>query len=102
MEIQGVYKMGGGIGRTICDTFINRSPSRGVRIKSKEGEIKLVVSIIVEYGVDIPKIADEVQESVKRAVEKMTGLILSEVNVAVDGVNTPAFSEKSSGQNRKI
>ena len=53
----------------------------------KESEVRLTVSIIVEYGVDIPKIADEVQEMVKRAVERMTGLVLSEVDVVVEGVH---------------
>jgi uncharacterized alkaline shock family protein YloU len=37
--------------------------------------------------VDIPRIADDVQENVKRAVERMTGLVLSEVNVIVEGVS---------------
>jgi uncharacterized alkaline shock family protein YloU len=53
------------------------------------------VSIIVDYGVDIPRIADEVQENVKRSVEKMTGLVLSEVDVIVEGV-----SLKPSGRER--
>lgn len=90
MEIDGVAKMGGGISRTICDVLIRRYPSRGIRVRSKDGEIRISVYIAVDYGVDIPKIADEVQENVKRAVEKMAGLILSGVDVVVDGVVSPA------------
>ena len=56
----------------------------------KESEVKLTVSIIVEYGIDIPRAADEVQENVKRAVEKMTGLVLAEVDVVVEGVRAQA------------
>ncbi|MCX5680224.1 MAG: Asp23/Gls24 family envelope stress response protein [Candidatus Omnitrophica bacterium] len=48
---------------------------------------KLSASIVVEYGSDIPRIADEVQDNVKRAVEKMTGLVLSAVDVIVEGVH---------------
>lgn len=86
MEIKGVNKMGGGIRKTLFDMVTKKTGAKGVRIKTIDGEIRLAVSIMVEYGVDIPRIADEVQENVKRAVEKMTGLVLSEVDVIVEGV----------------
>ncbi|MFH0764242.1 MAG: Asp23/Gls24 family envelope stress response protein [Candidatus Omnitrophota bacterium] len=60
----------------------------------KESEVKLTVSIIVEYGIDIPRVADEVQENVKRAVEKMTGLVLAEVDVVVEGVRQQSHNDK--------
>jgi len=94
-QIKGVAKMGGGLGRTICEKLMRRSSSRGVRIKLNNGEIRISVSIIVEYGIDIPRIADEVQESVKHAVEKMTGLVLSEVDVVVEGVNQPVVDKNA-------
>ncbi len=98
LEVPGVAKLGGGIGRTIYDLLTKKGASRGIRINMKDGEIRLSVSVIVEYGIDIPRIADEVQESVKRAVERMTGLVLSEVDVLVEGVNPPA-SDKNSRRN---
>ena len=58
----------------------------------------MAVSIIVEYGVDIPRIADEVQENVKRAVEKMAGLVLSEVDVVVEGVHAPNSTDRDKGR----
>jgi uncharacterized alkaline shock family protein YloU len=93
MEVRGVHKMGGGLRRTLCDIF-KKTGTKGVRIQMKDSEVKLTVSIIVEYGIDIPRIADEVQENVKRAVEKMTGLALSEVDVVVEGVSGKIASEK--------
>lgn len=86
MEVRGVRKMGGGLAKTLYEAFLKRGAPRGVKIQMKESEVRLTVYIIVEYGVDIPRIADEVQENVKRAVEKMTGLVLSEVDVVVEGV----------------
>ncbi|MFA5143143.1 MAG: Asp23/Gls24 family envelope stress response protein [Candidatus Omnitrophota bacterium] len=88
MEVKGVERMGGGVSRAFVDFLLNRFSSRGVSIHMHESEVKLIVSIIVEYGVDIPRVADEVQESVKRAVEKMAGLILTEVDVVVEGVRS--------------
>ena len=94
MEVKGVYKMGGGIKRALHDVFLRKGGAGGVKISTKESEIKLIVSIIVEYGVDIPRVADGVQDSVKRAVERMTGLIMAEVDVVVDGVHTPSSPGK--------
>lgn len=94
MEIRGVYKLGGGISTTLCETLFRKTRSKGVRIQNREGEFKLGVSIVVEYGSDIPRIADEVQDNVKRAVEKMTGLVLSAVDVVVEGVHARITPEK--------
>lgn len=94
MEVRGVSKMGGNLGRTLCDLAFGRTGSKGVKIKSSDGEANLTVSVIVEYGVAIPRVADEVQENVKRAVEKMTGLVLSGVDVVVEGV--------ASGKEKKV
>ncbi len=89
MEVRGVHKIGSGIGKTLYEILTKKSGAKGVKIHAGENEMKLVVHITVEYGVDIPRIADEVQENVKRAVEKMTGLILSGVDVVVEGVRSP-------------
>lgn len=94
MEVGGVYKMGGGIGKTLYEALLKKSGSGGIRVQMKDSEAKLTVSIIVEYGVDIPRIADEVQENVKLAVEKMAGLVLSEVDIVVEGVRSKAAQEK--------
>lgn len=94
MEVRGVHKMGGGIKKALHQIFLRGDASGGVKISLKESEIKLVVSIVVEYGMDIPRVADEVQNSVKHAVERMTGLIMSEVDVVVDGVHTPSSLDK--------
>ena len=88
-EIKGVYRLGGGIACGLGN-FFNRAggSARGVKIVSNDtGEVKISMSIIVEYGVNIPRVADEVQENVKRQVEKMTGFLLQEVNVDVEGVH---------------
>ena len=94
MEVKGVHRIGGGIRKTMYELLFRKPSGRGVRIQMREAEVKLTVPIVVDYGVDIPRIADEVQENVKRAVEKMAGLALSEVDVIVEGVHSQAFSDK--------
>ena len=94
MEVKGVARMGGGLPKAFVDGLLNRFSSRGVKIQMKDGEVKLTVAIIVEYGIDIPRVADEVQENVKRAVEKMAGLVPSEVDIVVEGVRANQPGEK--------
>ena len=74
-----------------------KGATKGVKIIAASGDIKLTVYISVEYGVDITRIADEVQENVKMAVEKMTGLVLSGVDVVVEGVKSPFSKDKTGG-----
>ena len=97
MEIKGVSKIGGGIGKTLFDFLCKKGTTKGVKIIATANDIKLTVYITVEYGVDITRIADEVQETVKMAVEKMTGLVLSGVDVVVEGVKSPFSKDKTGG-----
>ena len=41
----------------------------------------------LKYGYEIPATCKNVQEKVKTAIENMTGLEVSDVNVAIAGVN---------------
>ena len=40
-----------------------------------------------EYGYQIPEVSKKVQEKVKSAIENMTGLTCSDVNIRIAGVN---------------
>ena len=44
---------------------------------------------MVEYGVAIIELGRSIQRNVKQAVERMTGLRVVEVNIAVDDVYLP-------------
>ena len=93
-EVAGVYSMSGGFAGGITEVFGKKNFSRGIKINAENGETKIDVNIIVEYGVRIPDVAFEIQNRVKKAVESMTGLKVSEVNVHVQGVNTDSQNKK--------
>ena len=57
---------------------------RGVEVGEDEAAIDL--DIVVEYGVSIADLGRSIQRNVKQAVERMTGLHVVEVNIAVDDV----------------
>ena len=88
-EVPGVYSMAGGFAGGITEVLSGKkNMSKGIKVEVGEKETKIDVNIIVEYGTRIPDVAFEIQNRVKKAVETMTGLIVLEVNVHVQGVHT--------------
>lgn len=86
-EVDGVAGMSGGIAGGIAEMLGRKNLSKGVRVEVGEQEAAVDIFAIVDYGVRIPEVAWQIQESVKRAVETMTGLQVVEVNVHVLGVH---------------
>ena len=88
-EVSGVAGMAGGFAGGITEVLSGKKNlTKGIKVDINEKEAKVDVNIIVEYGVRIPDVAFEIQNRVKKAVETMTGLKVSNVNVHVQGVNT--------------
>ncbi len=93
-EIEGVASMSGGIGGGIAEVLGRRQFSKGVKVEVSEEEAKIEIFIMVNYGVRIPDVAWDIQESVKKAVENMTGLRVAYVNIHVQGVHFPKDEEE--------
>ena len=88
-EVQGVAGMSGGFAGGISEVLSGKKNlAKGIKVDKNENKVKIDVNIIVEYGTRIPDVAFEIQNRVKKSVENMTGLKVSEVNVHVQGVRT--------------
>lgn len=88
-EVAGVAGMAGGFAGGISEVLSGKkNMSKGIKVDVQEKNTKIDVNIIVEYGARIPDVAFEIQKRVKKSVESMTGLTVTEVNVHVQGVNT--------------
>lgn len=79
-EVQGVVGVWRGL------PFGSRLGLSGVRVGIQDQEVRLDLSLIIEYGTDIPSVAAQVQERVRERVEGMTHLSVSEVNVSIHHV----------------
>ncbi|MGI9009423.1 MAG: Asp23/Gls24 family envelope stress response protein [Streptosporangiaceae bacterium] len=91
-EMSGVHAMGTSGTRTF-GTLRERIPgssgpnvAQGVGVEVGETEAAIDLDIVVEYGVSIAELGRSIQRNVKQAVERMTGLRVVEVNIAVDDV----------------
>ena len=58
----------------------------GVRVEIQDQEVRLWVSLAVEYGVNLPQVAAQVQDRVREMVEHMTQLNPVEVHVSIHQV----------------
>ena len=88
-EVRGVASMQGGFAGGISEVLSGKKNlAKGIKVEVNDKTTKIDVNIIVEYGTRIPDVAYEIQSKVKKAVETMTGLSVTEVNVHVQGVNT--------------
>jgi uncharacterized alkaline shock family protein YloU len=92
-DVVGVHAMGTGLARTfgaVRDRVPgSKSVTRGVKAEVGEVQTALDLDIVVDYGVAIVEVARAVRENVIAAVERMTGLEVVEVNVAVGDVKLP-------------
>jgi uncharacterized alkaline shock family protein YloU len=99
-DVDGVHAMGSGLSRTF-GAVRDRVPGGGTKsvtrgVKAEVGEVQaaLDLEIVVEYGVSIADVARDVRENVINAVERMTGLEVVEVNIAVSDVKLPEEEEE--------
>ncbi|WP_030203187.1 Asp23/Gls24 family envelope stress response protein [Streptomyces sp. NRRL S-87] len=94
-EVPGVHALGSGLSRTfgaVRDRVPGgsaKSVSRGVKAEVGEVQTALDLELVVDYGVSIRTVARSVRENVVSAVERMTGLEVVEVNIAVTDVKLP-------------
>lgn len=86
-EVKGVASMVGNITNELVGKLGMKSLSKGVRIDILEGVVCVDLALNIDYGYSIPETSKKVQEKVKAAIENMTGLEVSDVNVHVAGVD---------------
>jgi len=102
-EVPGVYAMGNAARRAISGLTSRvsggsgeASVSSGVNVEKGESQASVDVSVIVEYGVSLVDVADQIRENVIRAVEFGTGLEVVGVDVNVTDVHLPDEDQDSS------
>ena len=72
----------------ISDVFSrNKNITKGVKVEVGTEEVSVDVYLNVEYGTPIQTAATNVQESVRKSIETMTGLHVVRVDVHVQGLS---------------
>lgn len=90
-EIDGVYDVGGVTERVVGKVRDvlpgTTSTTQGITVEVGERQAAVDVSIVADYGVAIHQLAAAIRRNVIAAIEQMTGLEVTEVNVAVHDIH---------------
>ncbi|MCI9174139.1 MAG: Asp23/Gls24 family envelope stress response protein [Lachnospiraceae bacterium] len=85
-EAEGVSSMAGNITNELVSKLGMKNLSKGIKIEIKENVVRVDVALNIRFGYAIPEVSSKVQERVKSAIENMTGLGVSSVNVSIASV----------------
>ena len=91
-EVTGVHDLGGGTARAV-GSLRERIPgshtnlAQGVAVEVGERQAAVDLDIVADYGVAIADLANGIRRNVINAVERMTGLEVTEVNIVVHDVH---------------
>ena len=89
-EVDGVSAMGGNITNELMSKVGVKNLTKGVKVEVIGSSVKVELVVLLEDGYNIPATSQKVQERVKNAIENMTGLTVTDVNIRIAGVNMNA------------
>lgn len=86
-EIEGVVKVGGNFKSIVFELFGRKNNTAGIKVDfDKNGHATISVPVIIKYGVNLPEIAGKIQENVKSSVERMSDVIIKDINIDIQSV----------------
>jgi len=86
-EVDGVASLAGNITNELMSKVGYKSLTKGVKVEINKGEVKAELALVMEYGYNIPTTCSKAQEKVKTTIENMTGLVVTDVNIRIAGVD---------------
>jgi uncharacterized alkaline shock family protein YloU len=105
-EVPGVYDMGAAparaIGRVTQQVGIGDERSQGVSVEVGQREAAADVSLVIEYGESIPRVARDVRENVVRRIEGVCGLDATEVNISVVDLHFPGDDQQQQAEPPRV
>ena len=103
-EVPGVYALGGGAARAVGSLTsrvgLSDERTQGVSVEVGETEAAVDLTVVIEYGESIPKVANAIRENIIRRIEGITGLRTTEVNIAVNDLHFAGDDEDDEQSSR--
>ena len=86
-EVEGVAAMNGNMANEFLSRVGVKGLAKGVRVEIFNKKVKVELAITIEYGFNIPATCQRVQTKVKNAIQNMTGLEVTDVNIRIAVIN---------------
>jgi len=102
-EVGSLASMSGGLVDGIAGILGRKSMGRGIKVEIKENNnVSIEMSIIVQYGCKIHEVSREIQGRVREAVENMTGMQVTSVNINVLGITMEKESKGTEAVDEQV
>ena len=90
LEIDGVAEVScGRQNKKLKDLLEASSIQSPVVVEMRDGTANITLNLMMSFGARIPAVAEKVQENVKNAVQNMTNVTVSRVNLVIAGLAEP-------------
>ena len=86
LEVEGVAEVSCGTQNKKLKGLLEASIQPPVAVEMRDGTAELTLHLIMASGARIPAVAEKVQENVKSAVQNMTSVTVSRVNLVIAGL----------------
>lgn len=86
LEVEGVAEVSCGTQNKKLKDLLEASIQPPVAVEMRDGTAELTLHLIIASGARIPAVAEKVQENVKSAVQNMTSVTVSRVNLVIAGL----------------
>ena len=89
LEVGGVAEVTAGNTQNVRRLLDRTGLKKPVSVSLEDGVAKVTVHLTASYGQKIMPLCEKVQESVKQAIQNMTGITVARVDVLVVGLAQP-------------
>ena len=87
LEVAGVAEVSCGRQNRKVKDFLERANVQSpVTVEMRDGTAEITLHLVVAFGARIPSVAEKVQENVKTAVQNMTNVTVSRVDLVIAGL----------------
>lgn len=94
LEIDGVAEVScGKQNKKLKDILEASSIQSPVVVEMRDGTANIMLHLMMRFGARIPAVAEKVQENVKNAVQSMTNVTVSRVNLVIAGLADAAAEQ---------
>ena len=95
LDVPGVVSVASG-GFELAGIFTKKEHSGGISVEEDEGDgYHISVHVILSFGIELAKTADQIQQAVREQVHRMTNKNVTRVDVFIDDVKMPEEKRKN-------
>ncbi|MDD5432897.1 MAG: Asp23/Gls24 family envelope stress response protein [Candidatus Omnitrophica bacterium] len=85
-EIEGVKRIGVSFRSSLLE-LLGKKDLSNIKVEfDKNYGVKIEVPLVIQYGYNIPEIANKAQENIRQALEKMTNLSIKDIDISIQSI----------------